>query len=377
MGMSPRRLSQEGRSVVLLVSALLAAGCGSTRDDSASAETGGSRNGAAGGSEHAASGSAGTPHDSVGGSTGAGGTNSSGAGTLGVAGGSVGGQGGNVDIGTGGSSGSAGTESRGGASGGGGIGGAGQAGNGNAGSHASGSGGANGGSGGESSAYQPCPTGGAACAVLPLGDSITEGFGSSGAGYRVELFSQAVQHGKHLTFVGSLQNGPATVQNQAFPQHHEGHDGYTIDSGTGHSGISGSITEQALANYHPNIVLLMIGTNDINGNIDVNTAPERLGNLIDDITTRAPSTLVVVATIIPIANTGTNEKVKAYNAAIPALVSSRAAQGKHVVLLDNYAAFSKDSSYQTTLMYNYLHPNDAGYAVLGRAFFGALQNWLL
>ena len=44
---------------------------------------------------------------------------------------------------------------------------------------------------------------------------------------------------------------------------------------------------------------------------------------------------------------------------------------------DNYAAFSQDSSYQTTLMYNYLHPNDAGYAVLGRAFFGALQNWLL
>ena len=250
-----------------------------------------------------------------------------------------------------------------------GIGGA-AAGSGGMGGAAAGSGGVGG------NDYQPCPTNGSACALLPLGDSITEGFGSSGAGYRVELFSQAVQHGKHLTFVGSLQNGPATVQNQAFPKHHEGHDGYTIDSGTGYSGISGSITDQALGNYHPNIVLLMIGTNDINGNIDVGTAPNRLGKLIDDINTRAPDALVVVATIIPIANAGTNQKVLTYNAAIPGLVSSRAAQGKHVVLLDNYAAFSRDPSYQSTLMYNYLHPNDAGYAVLGRAFFGAIQTLL-
>ncbi len=209
--------------------------------------------------------------------------------------------------------------------------------------------------------------------MLPLGDSITEGFGSSGAGYRVELFSQTVQNAKSLTFVGSLQNGPNTVQNKTFPKNHDGHDGFTIDSGTGHSGISGSITDQAIANYHPNIVLLMIGTNDINGNIDVANAPSRLGNLIDDITTRAPNALVVVATIIPIADAGTNAKVKTYNAALPGLVSARAAAGKHVILVDNYTAFIQDPNYQTSLMYNYLHPNDAGYAVLGRSFYGVVS----
>lgn len=244
-----------------------------------------------------------------------------------------------------------------------------------------GKGGAGGGAGSAGAAgaagangYSPCPTTAATpCSVLPLGDSITEGFGSSGGGYRVELFRQAVQNGKQLTFVGSLQNGPASVENKTFPKQHEGHGGFTIDSGTGHSGISGSITDQAISNYHPNIVLLMIGTNDINGNIDISHAPDRLGNLIDDITTRAPQSLVVVATIIPIANDGTNQKVKTYNSALPALVNARATAGKHVVLLDNYAAFSKDASYATTLMYDYLHPNDAGYAVLGRAFFNAIQ----
>lgn len=234
--------------------------------------------------------------------------------------------------------------------------------------------GAGGGSAGTAGAasYSPCPTSGA-CAVLPLGDSITEGFGSSGGGYRVELFRQALQNGKSLTFVGSLQNGPNTVQNQTFPKKHEGHGGFTIDSDSGHSGISGSITNQALSNFHPNIVLLMIGTNDINGSVDIANAPKRLGKLIDDITTGAPSALVVVATIIPIANDGTNQKVQTYNAALPGIVNTRATAGKHVVLLDNYAAFSKDSSYKTTLMGDSLHPNDAGYVVLGRSIYEAIR----
>jgi len=237
-----------------------------------------------------------------------------------------------------------------------------------------GTGGGASGSAGAGNAFSPCPTAATSpCAVLPLGDSITEGYGSSGGGYRVELFRQAIQNGKNLTFVGSLQNGPNTVENQAFPKKHEGHGGYTIDTGTGHSGISGSITDQAIANYHPNIVLLMIGTNDVNGNVDVAAAPARLGKLIDDITTRAPNSLLVVATIIPIANDGTNPKVQTYNAALPALVSARTAAGKHVVLLDNYAAFTKDPSYRTKLMSDYLHPNDAGYVVLGRAMFEAIR----
>jgi|GEM_PF-2863429 len=117
----------------------------------------------------------------------------------------------------------------------------------------------------------------------------------------------------------------------------------------------------------------MIGTNDVSGNVDVAAAPARLGKLIDDITTRAPNALLVVATIIPIANDGTNPKVQTYNAALPALVSARTAAGKHVVLLDNYAAFTKDPSYRTKLMSDYLHPNDAGCVVLGRAMFEAIR----
>ena len=235
-----------------------------------------------------------------------------------------------------------------------------------------------GGSAGEAGTeYMPCPTtAGAACAILPLGDSITEGWLPTGGvgGYRVELFSKAVLAGKNITFVGSQTStgAPNTVENQTFPKKHEGHDGYTIDTGGSNSGISGSITDQAISNYHPNIVLLMIGTNDVNGNIDVANAPTRLGKLIDEITTDSATALVVVASIIPINGTN-NKNAMTYNAAIPGLVSTRAAAGKHVIFVDNYAAFIKDANYTTTEMSNYLHPNAAGYAVLGDSFYGAIS----
>jgi hypothetical protein len=223
-------------------------------------------------------------------------------------------------------------------------------------------------------AYNPCPTtANTPCAVLPLGDSITEGFASSGAGYRVELFRQAVMNGKSMTFVGSLMNGPDMVDIRLFPKRHEGHDGFTIDSGPGHSGISGMITDQAMSTYRPHIVLLMIGTNDINGNFDIANAPTRLGALIDEITADGPSALVVVASIVPIVNDNTNQRVQAYNAAIPGLVSSRARSGKHVMFVDNYAEIARNPNYRTALMADNLHPNDMGYAVLGRTFYGAIS----
>ncbi|HEX2656748.1 MAG TPA: GDSL-type esterase/lipase family protein, partial [Polyangia bacterium] len=102
-------------------------------------------------------------------------------------------------------------------------------------------------------------------------------------------------------------------------------------------------------------------------------APTRLGKLIDDIIAGAPSALIVVSSIIPTTNDGTNQRVQTYNAAIPALVKTRAMAGKHVVFVDNYAVFAKNTSYKTAWMADGLHPNDAGYVALGQSFYGAIQ----
>jgi lysophospholipase L1-like esterase len=190
-------------------------------------------------------------------------------------------------------------------------------------------------------------------------------------GYRIELFRQAVRNGKNITFVGQLVNGPTTVEMRNFPRNHEGHGGFTID------GIAAqNVTDRALSMSHPNIVLLMIGTNDINGNQDVANAPKRLGSLIDKITTSEPAALVVVASIIPIRNDGTNQRVITYNTAIKTEVSTRAASGKHVLWVDNYAVISQNANFKTALMSDDLHPNDTGYAALGQSFYSAISAML-
>jgi len=212
---------------------------------------------------------------------------------------------------------------------------------------------------------------------MPLGDSITEGTGSSGGGYRVELFRLAVTNSQHVTFVGRNANGPATVSGQPFPQHHEGYPHYTIDDelAAGRMGIS-PLVDDGISMGKPNIILLMIGTNDVNNSIDLATAPMRLGALLDRMTTDAPSALIVVAKLTPTASDTTNVDVATYNNAIPALVQARAAAGKHILTVDMYAAMTANSSYRTTLMHDGLHPNDAGYVVMAQTWYRAINGVL-
>jgi lysophospholipase L1-like esterase len=228
-------------------------------------------------------------------------------------------------------------------------------------------------------AFNPCSTAGAACIVMPLGDSITDGVGSSapGGGYRLEVFHDAVQAHKALTFVGSATdpNGPAMLDGQTFPRNHEGHPGYTIDDSATTSGIS-PLVDQSIAANHPQIILLMIGTNDVNRNVDVSNAPTRLGALLDRMINDAPNALLVVAKITPTRDDGANNAVQMYNDAIAGVVQTRAANGKHVVMVDMYAALTAKTNYRTDLMSDFLHPNDAGYVVMGDVWYAAIQSYL-
>ena len=225
--------------------------------------------------------------------------------------------------------------------------------------------------------YDPCPPAGTACAIMPLGDSITDGTAGSsmGGGYRVSLFHRALTDGKTITFVGSGTDGPAMVDGVPFPPHHEGHSGYVIGGGTGVlsflPGIA-SLVVNAVQTYAPDIVTLMIGTNDMNDGDDVTNAPARLADLIDSITSINPELLLVVAQIIPSQTDTLNTTIQAYNAAIPALVQARATAGKHVVMVDMYDAFAADANYKTADLSDDLHPNDSGYALMAGVWYTKL-----
>jgi lysophospholipase L1-like esterase len=192
--------------------------------------------------------------------------------------------------------------------------------------------------------------------VMPLGDSITDGVGfPGGGGYRVGLWQRLAQNGYTTDFVGSGFNGPGNLGDHD----HEGHSGWRIDQ------IDASIVGW-VRTYQPRTVLLHIGTNDITQDRDLGNAPARLASVVDKITSASPQTDVFVATLIPVSFA--DAKVRAYNAAIPGIVSSRAAAGKRVHLVDMYRALT------TADLADGVHPNAAGYDKMAATWFAALRS---
>lgn len=220
-----------------------------------------------------------------------------------------------------------------------------------------------------STIYDPCPAAGTPCRIMPLGDSITEGIGSStAAGYRISLFRLAVSGNKKITFVGSADpSGPARLDGVPFPRQHEGHAGQTATE-------LSKLVDTSLAANKPNIVLLHIGTND---GEDDSRRPNitDLGTLIDKLVASAPNALVVVAQIIPVNDDDAviNMSTDTYNAAMTGLIKTRADTGKHVVLVDMNKAFNANLA---QYMADEVHPNDAGYKVMGEVWYQAIAGIL-
>jgi hypothetical protein len=225
--------------------------------------------------------------------------------------------------------------------------------------------------------YNPCPPRGTPCAIMPVGDSITQGAPNPAAGgYRVPLFRLARNNMQTITFVGSGADGPAMVDGVAFPRNHEGHSGYNIDNTQGRMGIR-QFFPNAVTMYKPHIILLMIGTNDVDTGEDM--IPTRLGMLMDTMLNADPNLLLVVAQIVPqqTAMPDTkNMQVQAYNAAIPGLVKARADMGKHVVMVDMYKAFTSNPNFSTALLADRLHPTPAGFQVMADTWYAAIRSLL-
>ena len=212
-----------------------------------------------------------------------------------------------------------------------------------------------------SSGFDPCPATGN-CKVLPLGDSITFGSPTNNGGYRVELFTRAVNDSRQITFVGSQSDGPNMVAGMLFPTNNEGHPGWTI------SQIDGIATTSMALKDLPQIILLHIGTNDMcSGSAG---APTRLAQLVDKILAALPGSLLAVSSIIPFpACAGA---VSTYNAAVPGVVQQRANQGMPVIYVDMFTGFPSNG-----LSSDGIHPNDnIGYPWMGDTWYAAIKKYL-
>ncbi|GGJ76567.1 hypothetical protein GCM10010123_03210 [Pilimelia anulata] len=186
--------------------------------------------------------------------------------------------------------------------------------------------------------------------IMPLGDSLTAGTGSTdGAGWRGHLYSRLTEL-TSVDFVGSVSSGGS------FDPEHEGHAGLRV-------GQAADAVPGWLRAAEPELVLLQLGTNDLKIAGREVGATDRLARLLDAIAAGAPDAYLVVGSMIGSPAAPIRERMAAFNAALPGLVAPLADRAQLVDLdvLDRTAHFADN-----------LHPNDPGYAVLADRWYAAV-----
>ncbi|MFH9709236.1 ricin-type beta-trefoil lectin domain protein [Streptomyces luteogriseus] len=185
--------------------------------------------------------------------------------------------------------------------------------------------------------------------VMPLGDSITWGVGSStGSGYRGPLWNGLAADGHPLDFVGTVRNGSMSDPDN------EGHPGYRINE-------IAALADASLTRYRPNVVTLHIGTNDLTGASGTDAPIAALRSLVNQITADVPDATVLVASLVVSTNSWEERWRGTYNQAVRDIVSDAQAAGKHVAFVDMSGLTAADLA-------DALHPNDSGYQKMADAF---------
>ena len=194
--------------------------------------------------------------------------------------------------------------------------------------------------------------------IMPLGDSITEGWPVPG-GYRAPLYRLLTDAGYNVDFVGTLTNNPSS--DLADPDH-EGHYGWRIDH------IDGIIDAALDEVADPDIILLLLGTNDYTQSSQTNNAVQRLENLVVKMATNRPYARIVVANLLVRGEPYDTQIQTSFNPYLPNMAQSEYALGREVYFDDIRSAVPLED------LPDQLHPDATGYAKMATNWFGVITN---
>ena len=202
--------------------------------------------------------------------------------------------------------------------------------------------------------------------IMPLGDSLTYGnyaYGENGTGgYRTYLWRKLQDTGyTNIDFVGSVRWGPADIDRAC-----EGRPGWGIDQ------ISANV-ESWLRIQDPDLILLMIGTNDILQQNPLDTLMERMEDLLQKIVHACPSAHLFVASLLGVRMPNEYgiklDDILAFNKRLPSLVESLSDAGRHISFVDMYdRAGLGDNDFGA----DGVHPNDSGYTKIANVWYDTI-----
>jgi lysophospholipase L1-like esterase len=207
-------------------------------------------------------------------------------------------------------------------------------------------------------AYGQAPSSDATMAegVMPLGDSITEGYvgrpdnspGTHTPGYRGPLITDLKVRGISIDYVGALTD--------SFGMKHDGWDGLRIDQIDAHA-------KADVLRLQPQSVIVLAGANDLREGASTATAESRMNTLIGDIFRADPNATVYLCSLVPVGHNATNKlftraQEETFNAILPGIVSHWGALGHTIYFVDIY----HDAGITTADLSDGLHPLPPGYA---------------
>ena len=229
-----------------------------------------------------------------------------------------------------------------------------------------------------------------------FGDSITLGkFDNDPNGSpRKSLYDLLIAQGYTFSYTGhytdsvdGLPNTGDTPETNLY-QYHSGISGSVIGDNLGsRTGMTQNLptfwTSGRLASVKPDVILIMLGTNDVNDSVSSGISPGRLIAHINTLLNAiyalpgvgTPTVLVASippnrTNLVPTPNTITN--TAAFNSGLPGVVTSQQALGRDVHFVDPFTPL--DSGFATNMIATgNLHPNSTGNATIAQQWFNAID----
>jgi lysophospholipase L1-like esterase len=212
--------------------------------------------------------------------------------------------------------------------------------------------------------------------ILCLGDSITKGAGAEAqGGYRGPLQVMLQRAGLRYDFLGRYKT-------QGIPDpNHEGDGGMRLVRMLSENE---AVAKQALdANPNPDIILLLIGINDL---IEKRNTPQatldRMALLLDELKQYAPDARIIVGNLVPNAAddpvrdpagydpakiyVNSEDKVLEFNRGLPGVIAFKKAQGIKVEWVDLHSEMTRYD------LSDGIHPNKIGYDKMASVWFKAV-----